>query len=362
MQYFRFYQLTFILILLLFPIYITAQIENLNLKLINESVTKPENSKDDSKSDLEAGKVFDEENLIHSGDLVDVDILGSTEFDWRGNITPEGFLSGLNFVETINVRCLTADDLSAKIAEQYQKFLRDPKVQVKILDRSTRPFSTMVGEIKIQQKYQLKRKIYLNELIIISGGLTDRANGEIQILRQPNNICITPEKAEAENTENVDKTDFINVSQKNNNLKVINIKILDMLAGEKEANPQILYGDVITVKGAEPVYVIGGVNNPGKILFRSDLSVSRSIAAAGGFTAKAKPEKIRVFRRENNETNIIELNLEQTKVNEKDDILLKPYDIVEVSGKGDERRFSPLNDFEKESDNNTSKLPLRVID
>ena len=36
-----------------------------------------------------------EVNLIHSGDLIDVDVVGSIEYDWRGRLNPEGFLDGI---------------------------------------------------------------------------------------------------------------------------------------------------------------------------------------------------------------------------------------------------------------------------
>jgi hypothetical protein len=38
-------------------------------------------------------------NLVHPGDLVDVDVIGSTEYDWRATLTPEGFLEGGDYIE-----------------------------------------------------------------------------------------------------------------------------------------------------------------------------------------------------------------------------------------------------------------------
>ena len=32
-----------------------------------------------------------EANLIHLGDVIDIDVEGNLEFDWRGPLTPEGF-------------------------------------------------------------------------------------------------------------------------------------------------------------------------------------------------------------------------------------------------------------------------------
>ena len=42
---------------------------------------------------------IDDSDLIHFGDLIDVDVVGSVEFDWRGTLNPEGFLNGPAFIE-----------------------------------------------------------------------------------------------------------------------------------------------------------------------------------------------------------------------------------------------------------------------
>ncbi len=336
----------FCLTLLLHSVSVYAQIENLNFESNPEKNINTE----------EKPKYIGSDDLIHSGDLIDVDILGSTEYDWRGKVTPEGFITGLNFIDNVFALCRTEKLIAKEIANKYSKFLRKPRVAVKILDRSNRPVSTLLGEVKVPQRFQLKRKIFLNEIIILSGGLTEKANGEIRILRTPNINCRIQKTTNDKNKES-----FVKVSQ-DNNLKVINIKVSDLLSGKKAANPEIIYGDLITVFGSEPVYVIGGVNNPGKILFRDNLSVSRAITTAGGLTKKSGSNEIRVFRKNGLETQIIELNLESIKNNEEKDILLKPYDIVDVAGKESDRMFSPLANLDEITKENNSTLPLRVID
>src|SRR6476661_8612901 len=85
-------------------------------------------------------------NLVHLGDLIDVDVLGSFKYDWRGTLTPEGFLNGLDSLENrVFGLCRSEGDIAREIAKSYSKFLRDPQVVVKILDRSNRPNSTLFG-------------------------------------------------------------------------------------------------------------------------------------------------------------------------------------------------------------------------
>lgn len=39
------------------------------------------------------------EELIHLGDVIDVDVLGSLEYDWRGRLDSQGFLSEIPFTK-----------------------------------------------------------------------------------------------------------------------------------------------------------------------------------------------------------------------------------------------------------------------
>ncbi|MGH9819117.1 MAG: hypothetical protein ACRD43_03015, partial [Pyrinomonadaceae bacterium] len=38
-------------------------------------------------------------DLVHYGDVIDVDVVGSLDFDWRGTLNPEGFLDGMERIE-----------------------------------------------------------------------------------------------------------------------------------------------------------------------------------------------------------------------------------------------------------------------
>jgi protein involved in polysaccharide export with SLBB domain len=304
-------------------------------------------------------KIIDEMNLIHFGDLIDVDVVGSIEFDWRGTLNPEGFLNGIEFTEDqIFALCRTEEAVAADIAKAYGKILRDPQVVVKILDRSNRAVSVISGAIKTAQRFQIRRTVFLNELIIISGGLTDKTNGEVQIFRPKNLSCAGVKPAGG-----VTRERYVSTGTEDNGSQYINVKISDLLSGKKEANPQVLNGDIITVFEAESIYVIGGVSAPKKILFRTEITLTRAIDSAGGLAKNADATKITIFRRAGGETKIIEADLEKIKAQKADDIVLQPFDIVEVSQSGREKRkYPPVINVLDPADQNAAKLPLRVID
>ncbi len=317
----------------------------------------PQNSTENTTKIIPPSEI----NLIHLGDLVEVDVVGSFEFDWRGTISPEGFLNGINFVESpIYALCRSEEEIATEVSKAYSKFLREPQIVVKILDRSNRPISIMLGAVKNPQRFQIKRPVYLNELLIISGGLTDKTSGEIQIFRPQNLSCAARTASQVSDGQNREK--FVTTSQDNGS-QYINIRISDLLAGKKEANPQILNGDIITVFEAQSVYVIGGVANPKQISFRAQITLTRAIDSAGGLAKNGDARKITIFRREKSETKIIEADLEKIKAKQADDIVLQPLDIVEVTQTGSERRkFPPMVGEVNLNTENPSKLPLRVID
>lgn len=306
-----------------------------------------------------------ETNLVHLGDLIDVDVIGSIEYDWRGMLNPEGFLDGIEFTENpIYALCRTEEEIALDVARAYSKILREPKVVVRILDRSKRPLALLYGAVKTEQRFQIKRPIFLNELIIVSGGLTENTSGEIQIFRPKNLSCQSPsnEKNEASDDAGENRARFVTASQDNGSV-YINIKISDLLTGNKEANPQILSGDIITVREAESIYVIGGVSNPKQISSRGQVTLSRAIASAGGLAKGADAKKITVFRREAGETKIIEADLEKIEKGTAEDLILRAFDIVEVEQTGREKRkFPPVLKITETAEKKAQNLPLRIID
>ena len=305
-----------------------------------------------NKPDGAVAKNENTENLIHLGDLIEVDVVGSTEFDWRGGLTPEGFLKGINFVEEpVYALCRTEKAVAADVAKGYEKILRDPQIEVRILDRSQRPVALLYGAIKTPQRFQIRRAIKLDELLILSGGLTGKASGEIQILRSRNLSCAAKQKTTDQGQ-----------AKSASDAEYLNIKINDLLKGKPAANPQILSGDVVTVSESKPIYVTGGVTNPKQVDARSEINISRAIAAAGGLTKDADPKNVTVFRVADKETKIIEVDYEKIKSGQAADLPLQAFDIIEVSQKGRRKnKYSPI--FKPDEDNEKARnLPLRIIE
>ncbi len=303
----------------------------------------------------------DEIDLIHFGDVIDVDFAGGFEFDWRGTLSPEGNLDGFDsYSEPIFALCRSEADAAASIEQAFSRILRSPKVTVKIIDRSNRAVVQLEGAVRTPSRFQLRRSPKLRELIVLAGGFTDEASGEIEILRPPNLNCMNHTSAVG---AALTGESGANGTAAGNGLQVINIKIKDILAGIESADPLILNGDLIKVLKAEPIYVIGAVNNPGRINAHTGMTLTRVIDSAGGLAKGAESDRVVIFRREGNETNVIPVDLEKVKSGQLDDVNLQAFDILEVTFKnGGKRKYPPVITSRGSKQANAAQLPLKIIE
>lgn len=295
------------------------------------------------------------QDRIHFGDVIDVDVVGSFEFDWRGRVNPEGFLDGFDKVDRqIFVLCRTESEVATEIAAQYSRILRDPKVIVQIVDKTDRPVAYVGGAVKTPQRFRIQRRVTITELIVLAGGITDTASGEINIFRPPDLSCEDDAVRAASSSGN---------RSKSNEPRNTIIKIADILSGSPSSNVSILGGDIVTVTQAMPIYVIGGVNNPLSLSARAGITLSRAIAAAGGISKEGDANEVTVFRREAGTSLALNFSLAEIEAKKTDDIALKPYDVVDVSQKGrPKRRFPPVIENAAAFGSADPKLPLRIID
>lgn len=288
--------------------------------------------------------------LIHLGDEVDVDVVGSLDFDWRGGLTAEGFLDGLVRAEKpVFALCRSERDVATAVAEEYGRVLRNPEVVVRIVNRSNRSPAYMIGAVKKPQRYQLRRPLTLAEMLVMAGGITDASNGKISIFRPPNVNCQTDGAPLTEADVAIRKPIQISV------------KIADLLSGSADADMQILSGDIVTVVESAPVFVTGDVAVPRRMNLTPDLSLLRSVAAAGGLTRDSDRLIARIHRRNGLKT--LEFDLKNIEKNPDKDPPLEPYDVIEVEQKGaPARKLAPVFEPTETTAEARAKLPLRIVD
>ena len=290
--------------------------------------------------------------LIHYGDVIEVDVVGSLDFDWRGGLTPEGFLDGLERAEMpVYALCRTESEVAASITERYRKILRDPNVAVRIIDRSNRALAYVNGAVKSAQRFQLRRPVTLTELLVLSGGITDTSNGEISVFRPPYVNCRRDQSAEPS---------FENAATQTP--KRFSIKIADLLNGDRSVDIPILSGDIVTVVEAAPIFVMIDSGAPRRLNLTPELNLSRAIAAAGGQARDLETKKIRIYRR-NSSSGPLEIDMKRVLETKSEPPALAPFDVIVVQKKGsDESRIAGFPESAGPETGRLAKLPLRIVD
>jgi polysaccharide export outer membrane protein len=264
--------------------------------------------------------------LLGPGDVLDVRVFGQADLNSLAEVDAEGNISNLPFLETpIRAQCRTDKEVQQDISKAYAKYIRNPQVSVRISERKSRQPATISGAVKAPMQVTMLRRVRLHELITKAGGVTDRASGTIQIMHTELEMCPDPsdifQKTALSSTGNFGITIF---------------RLNDLKLGKEEADPIIRPGDIVVVTEAEPVYVMGAVMGGRELPLRDQLTLGRAIAMAGGPQRLANTSEVHIYRQKDGVAGQEDLkyNYDAIKKGKAPDVLLKPYDIIDVRPAG----------------------------
>ena len=168
-------------------------------------------------------------------------------------------------------------DLRSRLAEGL---LKNPQVTVEVAEyRSQRVF--VVGEVVEARPDRADwRSTTLLEALAGAGALTERAGGDLLLLRPA-----APTR---------DSGPVLPGAPGVTEVRRVNIQELQV--GAVSDNSRLINGDTIFVPRAETIDVIGQVNNPGQYTMEKGLTVLRAISMAGGVTRLGSANRVKIIR------------------------------------------------------------------
>lgn len=258
--------------------------------------------------------------LIGPGDVITGKVLGESQFDFVAAIDEDGKFQVPFFDQSVHAKCRTEKQLRTDVTKLLSKYLKSPQISVSVTERKSRPPVSVYGEVRTPAQVTLTRVSRLLELLSISGGVTEEAGGMIQVFRTQPLMC----SEEAEN-DNLKKSDT--------DVPSYMYSLSSVKQGREEANPVINPGDIVVVLRASPVYITGEVVQPvGLRIPEGGLSLKQAIAMVGGIRREAKTKEIRISRLKANskDRENISVNYDLINKGKQKDVMLEPYDIVEV--------------------------------
>lgn len=128
--------------------------------------------------------------LLGPGDLLDVRVFSQSDLNSVAEIDDDGFITSLPFLEDpIPAKCHTEKQVQALITAAYSKYLRKPRVSVRVLERRSRHPAVVFGAVRAPTRIQMMRRTRLHELLAAAGGITQTASGTIQIIHTEAELC-----------------------------------------------------------------------------------------------------------------------------------------------------------------------------
>lgn len=261
--------------------------------------------------------------LIGPGDVITGKVLGEEDFNFVSTVDEDGKIQVPFFEQGISAKCRTEKELRADVVQLLAKYLKSPQISVQVSERKSRPPATIFGEVRTPQQVILTRKATLLELLSFSGGVTEEAGGMIQVFRTQQPMC----------SDMSEDSDWKAGAGEGFDVPSRMYSLSSLRQGREEANPVIYPGDVIVVQKAAPVYITGEVVQPqGVYLKEGGLSLTEAIAKIGGVRREAKTKDIKIYRLkpDSKDREVISVNYDLIKSKEQKDVMLEPYDIVEV--------------------------------
>lgn len=236
------------------------------------------------------------------GDLVELSVYDVPELSTRTRVSSAGDLY-LPLIDYVHVDGLTIEDAERVIEKRLDQggFVRNPHVQLFVTEY-TSDGASLLGEVSRPGVYPVLGQQTLFNIISAAGGLTDRAGKTATVTHhgQPD--------------------------------KPISVPLSHNLEDHRESNIPIFPGDMIMVRRADVIYVVGEVGRPSGFLMDNNgkLSVLQAIALAGGTTTNAKLNGARIIRKGASGVTEVPVPLKKLLEAKSADVELEPEDILFV--------------------------------
>jgi protein involved in polysaccharide export with SLBB domain len=197
-------------------------------------------------------------------------------------------------------------------------------------DSNAKPCIVVYGAVRSPARYELRRRVRLAELLVLSGGVTERVGQTVQIIHSGSECYRGATEQKATKSTPPDSE------------KLIILNLADLPRGDEKANPYIEDGDVVIVTESDPIYVTGNVVSPQAIYPKEPVTLMQAIKMAGGVITRPKTDKVVIYRSKGDQVEHIVVDLNEIRKHRTKDFILHLRDIVDVGGVG---QIVPANKY-----------------
>lgn len=202
--------------------------------------------------------------IIGSGDVIEVSVLGQSDFNTRGRVRTDGTIA-LPYLGPTNVAGETPITLSTKLAEQLRAggYYMKPVVNVEIAGYASR-YVIVLGAVASPGLQSVDRAYRVSEVIARSGGMRETAADHVVLRRESG--------------------------------EEIKLPFVKLATGGDADDPYVNPGDKLFVPAAETFYIYGQINAPGVYGVANEMTLRKAIARGGGLAAAGSDKRVKLFR------------------------------------------------------------------
>lgn len=202
--------------------------------------------------------------IIGPGDIIEVSVLGQSDFNTRGRVRTDGTIA-LPYLGPTTVSGETPITLSSKLAEKLRAggYYMKPVVNVEIAGYASR-YVIVLGAVASPGLQSVDRAYRVSEVIARSGGMRETAADHVVLRR-----------------ENGDE---------------IKLPFVKLATGGDADDPYVNPGDKLFVPSAETFYIYGQINAPGVYGVANVMTLRKAIARGGGLSAAGSDKRVKLFR------------------------------------------------------------------
>jgi polysaccharide biosynthesis/export protein len=219
---------------------------------------------------------------IGANDLLEIKVLEDAELNRNVRVSGDGEIS-LPLLGEIGAAGQSARELELELESLLrERFILDPHVTVQILEAESQSVS-VVGAVNRPGVFQIRGPRTLLEVLALAGGLSEKAGDGVLVVRGSVAHAIATGEAVAADSQS--------------GVEEIDLKAL-LESGELRHNVAVRPGDVVKVKPAGLIYVVGEVNQPGAFQLErgSGLTVLQAIALGEGLRSMAAKGRTTIIR------------------------------------------------------------------
>ena len=203
--------------------------------------------------------------VLGPDDVVEVSVLGRTDFTTRGRIASDGTIQ-LPYLGVVPAGKKTAREFADSVAKSLEAggYFAKPIVKVDIVSYASR-YIVVLGDVRSPGLVPIDRAYRLSEIIARVGGVGD-GGADYVVLRS---------EADGER----------------------HFKIADLATGDASQDPYVSAGDKVYVPHAELFFISGQVKGPGAFPLMTGMTLRMAIGRAGGLTDAGSEGHIKITRK-----------------------------------------------------------------